>query len=221
MEVSWRLRRGADLGSSTNHTIEFLFKLPPNFAGGGTFGVPGMWMKPAERLRGTALAGLAAKLSPGYFFIGLSAAQADNERNLRLLKDRPWIDIPIVYTNNRRALLAIEKGCRLSTNRPTARGGTKPVNLIDRTLRPGGPSQPLGARKPTFSRWGVDSRKRAPRPFPKARKGRPRVCRSACRNLGTDPRRGVPFVCCRGELDRGEIRDWSDFCQFGGFYPSH
>jgi hypothetical protein len=103
VEVSWRLRRGADPGSSTNHTIEFLFKLPPIFAGGGTFGVPGMWMKPAERLRGTALAGLAAKLSPGYFFIGLSAAQADNERNLRLLKDRPWIDIPIVYTNNRRA----------------------------------------------------------------------------------------------------------------------
>jgi hypothetical protein len=110
VEVSWRLRRGADLGSSTNHTIEFLFKLPPNFAGGGIFGVPGMWMKPAERLRGSALAGLAAKLSPGYFLIGLSAARADNERNLQLLKDRPWIDIPIVYTNNRRALLAIEKG---------------------------------------------------------------------------------------------------------------
>jgi hypothetical protein len=108
MAVTWRLRRTTDL--STSHTIEFLFKVPQDFMGGDISNVPGIWMKPAERLQGTALAGLAVKVTAGYFLIGLSAAHTDKERNLQLLKDRPWIDIPIVYTDNRRALLSMEKG---------------------------------------------------------------------------------------------------------------
>ena len=108
MEMTWRLRRTT--GLSTSHTIEFLFKIPQNFTGGDIFNVPGIWMKPAERLQGTALAGLAVKVTAGYFLIELSAADADKQRNLELLKGRPWIDIPIVYTNNRRAILAVEKG---------------------------------------------------------------------------------------------------------------
>ena len=108
MEMTWRLRRTTS--PSASHTIEFLFKVPPDFTSGDISNVPGIWMKPAERLQGTALAGLAVKVTPGYFLIGLSAAHTDKERNLQLLKDRPWIDIPIVYTNNRRALLSMEKG---------------------------------------------------------------------------------------------------------------
>ena len=38
------------------------------------------------------------------------AYQTDVRRNLQLLKDRSWFDTPIVYTNGRRAILAIEKG---------------------------------------------------------------------------------------------------------------
>ena len=34
----------------------------------------------------------------------------DKERNVALLKDRSWFDIPVVYNNNRRAILALEKG---------------------------------------------------------------------------------------------------------------
>jgi hypothetical protein len=32
------------------------------------------------------------------------------QRNLQLLKERAWFDIPIVYNNGRRAILALEKG---------------------------------------------------------------------------------------------------------------
>ena len=42
--------------------------------------------------------------------IGLSALEADMQRNIQLLKERSWFDIPIVYNNNRRAILAMEKG---------------------------------------------------------------------------------------------------------------
>ena len=42
--------------------------------------------------------------------IGLSNMDADKDRNLQLLKERAWFDIPVVYSNNRRAILAMEKG---------------------------------------------------------------------------------------------------------------
>ena len=32
------------------------------------------------------------------------------QRNIELLKTRPWFDVPIVYTDGRRAILAVEKG---------------------------------------------------------------------------------------------------------------
>src|SRR6516164_6680966 len=110
ISITWTLRRDSESNGSTSHTIEIMFKLPQDFPSGGIFNVPGIWMKQAEQTQGTALAGLAVKVTTGYFLIGLSNAPADRERNIQLLKERPWFDIPIVYTNNRRAILAMEKG---------------------------------------------------------------------------------------------------------------
>ena len=92
------------------YTIEIMIKLPPDFQSGGVLNIPGIWMKQAEETQGTALAGLAIKVTTGYFLIGLSATPAERDRNVQLLKDRPWFEMPIVYTNNRRAILAVEKG---------------------------------------------------------------------------------------------------------------
>ena len=35
---------------------------------------------------------------------------ADRSRNVQLLKEGSWFDVPLVYTNQRRAIIAIEKG---------------------------------------------------------------------------------------------------------------
>ena len=42
--------------------------------------------------------------------LGLSNVEADRQRNIQLLKERAWLDIPIVYTNQRKGLIAVEKG---------------------------------------------------------------------------------------------------------------
>ena len=42
--------------------------------------------------------------------IDLSAAAADLQRNVQLLKESQWFDIPIVYVDGTRAIMAIEKG---------------------------------------------------------------------------------------------------------------
>jgi hypothetical protein len=67
-------------------------------------------MKQGENTRGTPLAGLAVKVTTGFFMIGLSNVEADRERNIQLLKERAWLDIPLVYGDKRRAIMAIEKG---------------------------------------------------------------------------------------------------------------
>jgi hypothetical protein len=110
MTVTWTLRRNTDQALPASHTIEIMFNLPPDFAGGGVANVPGVLMKESEQARGVPLAGLAVKVTNGFFLIGLSAVDADVQRNLQLLKERPWFDIPIVYNNGGRAILAMEKG---------------------------------------------------------------------------------------------------------------
>jgi hypothetical protein len=110
MTVTWSLRRNTDPALPASHTIEIMFNLPADFPGGGISNVPGILMKQAEQARGTPLAGLAVKVTTGFFLIGLSAVTADQQRNVQLLKDQEWFDIPIVYTNGGRAILAVEKG---------------------------------------------------------------------------------------------------------------
>jgi hypothetical protein len=108
--MTWSLRRNSDPNLPASHTVEIMFRLPQDFPSGGVSNVPGILMKQAEQSRGTPLSGLAVKVTTGFFLIGLSSSDADRERNVQLLKERAWFDIPVVYGNNRRAILALEKG---------------------------------------------------------------------------------------------------------------
>jgi hypothetical protein len=110
MRLTWSLRRNTDKALPASHTIEIQFTLPADFDQGSIGNVPGVLMKTGEQARGIPLAGLAVKVTNGYFLIGLSAVDIDKQRNIQMLKDRDWLDIPIVYTSGKRAILAIEKG---------------------------------------------------------------------------------------------------------------
>ncbi|MDR3468554.1 MAG: hypothetical protein P4M07_21690, partial [Xanthobacteraceae bacterium] len=110
LKMTLSLRRNTDASLPASHTAELTFTLPPDFTGGGVGNVPGILMKSSEQTKGTPLAGLAVKVTDGFFLIGLSNVEADKARNIQLLKERSWFDIPLVYTSQRRAILAIEKG---------------------------------------------------------------------------------------------------------------
>ena len=112
MAMTWSLRRNTEKDAPPSYTIETTFNLPADLQGGGIANAPGILMKQSEQARGTELAGLAVKVMNGYFVIGLSADDSDVQRNEQLLKDSSWFDIPIVYTNGVRAILAMEKGSR-------------------------------------------------------------------------------------------------------------
>lgn len=109
-KMTMSFRRNTDSSLPASHTAELTFILPQDFAGGGVGNVPGILMKSNEQARGTPLAGLAVKVTDGFFLVGLSNVDTDRQRNLQLLKERSWFDVPLVYVNQRRAIIAIEKG---------------------------------------------------------------------------------------------------------------
>jgi hypothetical protein len=110
LRMTMSFRRNTDASLPASHTAELIFILPQNFDGGGVSNVPGLLMKSNEQARGTPLAGLAVKVTDRFFLVGLSNVDADRARNLQLLKERAWFDVPLVYGNQRRAIIAIEKG---------------------------------------------------------------------------------------------------------------
>ena len=119
LAMTMSIRRNADPFLPASHTFEIMFKLPADFSFGGISNVPGILMKQAENARGVPLAGLAVKVTTNFFMVGLSSVDVDRARNVSLLNERSWFDIlnerswfdiPIVYNNNRRAIIALEKG---------------------------------------------------------------------------------------------------------------
>jgi hypothetical protein len=108
--MTWWLRRNIDHTSGASHTVEIRFNLPADFVGDGIASVPGIMVKQSEEVPGTPLAKLAVKATNGLFTIELSASDPDVQHNIQLLKESQWFDIPIVYINGSRAILAIEKG---------------------------------------------------------------------------------------------------------------
>ncbi len=87
-----------------------MFTLPANFPHSGIANVPGVYLKQSESTRGVPLAGLAVKVKTNFFLIGLSSVESDRVRNTQLLREQGWIDIPVLYNDGRRAIIAIEKG---------------------------------------------------------------------------------------------------------------
>src|ERR1041385_6910477 len=108
--ASMSIRRNTDQALPASHTIELMFNIPADFPFGGIKDVPTILMKQAEQARGAPLAGLVVKVTPTFFLVGLQSGEGEAQHNIALLKERPCFDIPIVYANGRRAILAVEKG---------------------------------------------------------------------------------------------------------------
>ncbi|GAB5377662.1 MAG: hypothetical protein AcusKO_41240 [Acuticoccus sp.] len=121
------MRENVDRALPASHLIEIAFDLPDGFEGGGVKNVPGVIMKQSEEARGEALRGAAARVSSGLFWIALSENPQDQAENLRLLRERDWIDIPILYESGRRAILTLRKGS----------DGLKSVNAAIQAWSPG------------------------------------------------------------------------------------
>jgi len=110
MTATFTIRRNMDNDLPASHTASVAFTLPPDFSHGGIQEIRALMMKQSESTPGVALAGLSVKVTTGVFLVGLSASEGEVQRNIQMLKERDWFDIAILYNDNRRAIMAVEKG---------------------------------------------------------------------------------------------------------------
>lgn len=110
MKVTLNIRKNNDSALPASHLVEIVVDTPADFAGGGVKSVPALVMKPTEESRGQPLDGAAAKVADGFFWIAFSNDAQPMAQNVALMRERNWIDLPIVYNNDQRAILTFEKG---------------------------------------------------------------------------------------------------------------
>jgi hypothetical protein len=101
--------RNDDKSFRASHTVEIMVTLPPDFAHGRVINIPRVLMKEGETTPGIPLNSVAVMITRGLFQIGLSNIDADRQRNIELIKQLSWIDLPIVYGDGSWAILGIEK----------------------------------------------------------------------------------------------------------------
>lgn len=103
-------KRNADPSLPASHIIEVVFDLPEDFAEGNVESVQRVAFKQTEQDRGNSLIAVPAKITDDFHMIALNDDADARKVNTELMKTRAWIDIPVIYRNNRRALLTFEKG---------------------------------------------------------------------------------------------------------------
>jgi hypothetical protein len=178
MALRLEMRRNEDETLAASHTVELVFSVPPDFPHGEIAYVPGILMKARETARGNALKGLSVKVADNFFLFGLSSAEADMKRNIQLIEEQSWIDVPIAYTTGKRADIAVEKATpgqhalavlETSISRgpvdPLPAGGVKPWPIAV----PAVPSLPQQVRQiwswpPGRSPWALAPGQALPRP---------------------------------------------------------
>ena len=110
LRLKMSIRRNVDQSLPASYIAELIFLTPEDFSGGAVGSVASVSLKRTEQDAGNRLLGVPAKIADGFFLVALSDNKADMEANNLLLGRMEWIDIPIVYTSGRRALITLEKG---------------------------------------------------------------------------------------------------------------
>jgi hypothetical protein len=127
LQMTMSLRRNLDPALPASHVIDLTFRTATDFAGGGVSTVPGI---PDQIQRAVARHTAGRTRRHGHrrvFMVGLSNGATDRERNLDLLLQRSWFDIPLVYVSERRAILRSKRVCPVTSRPHLRRGDNIPV----------------------------------------------------------------------------------------------
>ncbi|MEM1287071.1 MAG: hypothetical protein AAGH60_01835 [Pseudomonadota bacterium] len=110
ISINLRISRNQDEALPATHLLEFTFGLTDGFPADGIAELVGVVVKPEEQAGGDPLRGAIVDLGGGVFWQALANGEADQAVNLPLLRDGEWFDLPVLYADNRRAIISFEKG---------------------------------------------------------------------------------------------------------------
>jgi hypothetical protein len=106
--VSVTIYKNYDEQLPASHLVEIQFT--GTLAASPIQRVPALVLKQTEQARGEPLAGAAVPVTNELFWIALSDDAEQVDRNIQLLRDGSWFDIPILFSDQTRALITFEKG---------------------------------------------------------------------------------------------------------------
>jgi hypothetical protein len=104
------IKRNTDPSLPASHLVEVVFALPADFDGGSIDQLQRIAFKQTEADQGNPLIAVPAKITQDFYMVALNDLDEARQANTELMRQRNWIDIPVVYANGRQALITLEKG---------------------------------------------------------------------------------------------------------------
>lgn len=110
LSLDFTIRRNTDPAFPASHIIGMRFTTTGEAANDAVreVGVPQFKLEEGER--GAPLSAIASALGENLFVAALSNVPVEAERNLDLLRNRNWIDLPVRFASGRRGIITFEKG---------------------------------------------------------------------------------------------------------------
>jgi hypothetical protein len=109
VRMSLDIQKNMDETLPASHTIEVRFIPLQGSDFPGVKQVGSVQMRREDASNGDSLAGIPVQITDNFFLIGLARGDLET-RNIDLLKNRGWLDLPIALNNGRIAKFSLEKG---------------------------------------------------------------------------------------------------------------
>ena len=110
LNLDFTIRRNTDSAFPASHIIGLRFTSSgdPATQAIKEVGVP--QLKTEEGERGAPLSAINSALGDNLFVAALSNVPVEVDRNVDLILNRSWIDVPVLFTSGRRGIITFEKG---------------------------------------------------------------------------------------------------------------
>lgn len=104
------LKKNRDSALPASHTMELVFTTPADDPNRAVRDVNPPLFRGDDGARGVPVAALSVPVKENLFLIGLSDLRSDLDRNIDLIRNRNWVEIPLRFASGMRATLVFEKG---------------------------------------------------------------------------------------------------------------
>jgi hypothetical protein len=105
-----RISKNTDSSLPASHTIDLRFMPAPDGEIPDVKEIDTLQMRAEDRPAGEPLSGVPAGITSNYFLVGLNAGDSAQARNLDLMRNRGWFDLPMLLVNGKIAKITFEKG---------------------------------------------------------------------------------------------------------------
>ncbi len=110
LKLTLLLRANSDPNFPASHLVDLQFMPGPQFPGRSIQLVTRLILKQTEKAGGDPLTGAVIQIIDNRFWLALSSDPDARATNVDLLRKRTWFDIPVLYGDRRKAIIALEKG---------------------------------------------------------------------------------------------------------------